>query len=423
MASSHFRRTALSLVLSLITFYAVEGLAAGSEQLIFSFGYAAGGSPIDRAIFDSQGNLYGVTQVGGAYNAGVAFELTPGPGGTWTETVLHNFGAAYDGAYPSGQLVFDSAGNLYGTTQIGGTETCYLNQCGTVFQLSPQPSGEWTETVLYTFDYYHGAIPLGGVILDKAQNLYGVASGGGNSDDGTVFELKQAGGEWNIVVLHDFSGSDGSLPVGGLIQDKKGNLWGVTSSGGPNKHKDGTVFELLRSGGDWAFRSIYSFQGGSDGKSPSGRLALDKAGNLFGLTVLGGTGKCKGESGCGTVFELTPAGSSWTESVIYSFQGGADGALPELASLTIDAKENLYGETTFGGGGNCNEERIKGCGVVFSLAPSKGGWTEDVIHAFPGSGSDGIYPEGAVTLLNQQLYGLTTSGGTGVAGAAYELTP
>lgn len=112
----------------------------------------------------------------------------------------------------------------------------------------------WTETVLYTFDYSHGTVPLGGVIFDAAQNLYGVASGGGSSDAGTVFELDKVSGEWNIVVLHEFSGSDGHAPVGGLIQDQEGNLWGVTSLGGA--YKDGTIFELVHSGGDRTFTSI-----------------------------------------------------------------------------------------------------------------------------------------------------------------------
>jgi uncharacterized repeat protein (TIGR03803 family) len=414
-----FGRTALGLVFLCVTSHAIASLAVGSEQLIFSFdGYAGGSSPIDRAIFDSKGNIYGVTQVGGAYNAGIVFELTPSSDGTWTETVLHNFGGADDGVYPSGGLTFDSAGNLYGTTQIGGTQTCLHGQCGTVFELSPQGNGEWTETVLYTFDYYHGAISLGGVIFDAAQNIYGVASGGGSSDAGTVFELKKVSGAWNIAVLHEFNGSDGFSPVGGLTQDREGNLWGVTSLGGTSN--DGTVFEIVRSSGSWAFQSIYSFQGGSDGNSPSGRLTLDKAGNWFGLTVIGGTGKCENE-GCGTAFELTGSGTSWTESIIHSFQG-RDGALPELASLAIDANGTLYGETTFGGNGNCDDDGLKGCGVIFKLAASNGGWTEEVIHEFPGSGEDGIYPEGALT-LNQQIYGLSTEGGTSVAGAAYEITP
>jgi hypothetical protein len=144
---------------------------------------------------------------------------------------------------------------------------------------------------------------------------------------------------------------------------------------------------------------------------------------LFGLTVVGGTGKCKSRPGCGTVFELTSSGTFWTESVIHSFQGGRDGALPELASLAVDANGNLYGETNFGGSGECGDtDGIKGCGVVFKLTLSEVGWSEYVIHDFPGSAADGFYPEGALT-LNQNLYGLTTGGGSSVAGAAFEITP
>ncbi len=421
MASSKFQRAVFSLTLSVLAFSAIGSFASSSEELIFSFdGYAGGASPIDRLVFDDKGNAYGVAQAGGAYDGGIAFELSPGADGTWAETVLHSFGAADDGVYPSGQLSFDSSGNLYGTTSIGGTKVCRNGQCGTVFELSPQADGEWTETVLYTFDYSHGAIPLGGVILDATDNLYGVASGGGSSDDGTVYELKREARGWNVVVLHEFSGPDGALPVGGLIQDKQGNLWGVTSLGGNYNH--GTVFELVGSGGDWTFHNIYTFTGGNDGISPSGRLLLDKDGNFFGLTVVGGAGICHGEHGCGAAFELARAGTSWTESIIHSFQGGTDGALPELASLTIDAKGNLYGETMFGGGGNCDEQGLEGCGTIFKLTPSGNSWTEDVIHAFRGSGEDGIYPEGALT-LNQKLYGLATSGGLSVAGAVYEISP
>jgi uncharacterized repeat protein (TIGR03803 family) len=207
--------------------------------------------------------------------------------------------------------------------------------------------------------------------------------------------------------------------VGGLIEDAEGNLWGVTAWGGTTN--SGTVFELTSSGGSWAFQSIYNFRGWGDGVSPSGRLALDKSGNLFGMTVEGGSGQCKYPHGCGTVYELSRSGNSWIEKVIHIFRGGSDGALPELASLGIDGNGNLYGTTMFGGTGACNSQGLKGCGVVFRLAQSNGSWVENVIHMFPGSGEDGAFPEGGVT-LNEHVYGLASALGYSLGGMVFEIS-
>jgi uncharacterized repeat protein (TIGR03803 family) len=204
--------------------------------------------------------------------------------------------------------------------------------------------------------------------------------------------------------------------VGGLIPDQKGNLWGVTQWGGT--YSSGTVFELYPSGKEWAFRSIYDFQGGNDGIAPSGHLVIDRAGDLFGMTVLGGSGLCKQESGCGTIFRLTGSGHQWAESVVHAFTGGSDGAMPEDASLAADGPGTLYGTTSYGG----KYHGLSGFGVVFKLVQSNGGWTETVLHTFPGSFYDGFIPFGGVTLDNRRhLYGLTTSGGQSVAGTAYEI--
>jgi len=385
MTSRVLQTTAAKLLLCLATIFPTFLSAQITEKLIFQFdGYAGGSYPIDRPVFDKRGNIYGVTQLGGTYNGGIAFELTRGSSGVWQETVLHNFGAALDGAYPSGELTLGPSGNLYGTTQIGGTQGCYQNQCGTVFSLSKK-NGVWTETILHTFDYYHGSVPVGGVILDQSGNLYGVTTYGGK-EWGAIFELKRMAGSWKFAVLHDFRGSDGSSPVGGLAEDTKGNLWGVTQYGGT--HNDGTVFELTPSGEGWTFQSIYDFQGGNDGIAPSGRLLSDPAGDLFGLTVLGGSGKCTGERRCGTVFQLSSSGGAWTEKVVNSFTGGKDGAMPENSDLVEDGAGNLYGTTSDGG----EAHGPNGYGVVFKLVPAQGSWTETVLHTFPGSGQDGFVP-------------------------------
>jgi uncharacterized repeat protein (TIGR03803 family) len=220
--------------------------AAAQEKVLYNFGNGTDGvAPQAGLVMDAAGNLYGTTYNGGTYNYGTVFELTPAAGGGWTEMVLHNFNNdGVDGAYPHAGLIFDAAGNLYGTTHSGGTHNASCsNDCGTVFELTPSAGGTWTEKVLY--DFYSirtdGAFPASSLIFDGAGNLYGTtifggASGAGN---GTVFELTPAaGGGWTERVLYSF-GADGIWPYAGLIFDAAGNLYGTTSFGGTVGWGDG----------------------------------------------------------------------------------------------------------------------------------------------------------------------------------------
>ena len=265
---------------------------------------------------------------------------------TWAATheqVLHSFNQnGTDGFYPSAGLIFDAAGNLYGTTPAGGSGCVPYFGCGTVFELTPTAYVGWTERVLYSFCV-------------------------GNCDDG-------------------------SQPFAGLIFDAAGNLYGTTHRGGG--FNLGTVFKLSPNGnGGWTETVLHSFSYGTDGIYPSAGLIFDATGNLYGTTTEGGTGSGCGNDGCGTVFELSPNGNGgWTETVLYSFcsqTNCTDGATP-VAGLILDAVGNLYGTTNAGGNFFSNCPYL--CGTVFKLSPNgNGGWTETVLHSF-GSFADGASP-------------------------------
>jgi uncharacterized repeat protein (TIGR03803 family) len=421
----------LRAVLAIIaaTLFVTSTWAAAQERVLLNFNGQDGRLPQAGLIFDAAGNLYGTTEGGGtgsncgAFGCGTVFELTPAAGGGWTETVLYSFGGSPDGADPLAGLIFDAAGNLYGTTGAGGTY-----DYGTVFELTPAAGGGWTETVLHNFNYNvtDGYYPYAGLILDAAGNLYGTTSQGGTYGYGwgTVFELTPAaGGGWTEKVLHsfpDYNGTDGTSPYAGLIFDAAGNLYGTTSQGGTYIFR-GTVFELTpAAGGGWTETVLHSFGNGADADSPQAGLIFDAAGNLYGTTVEGGTGSnCI--FGCGTVFELTPAaGGGWTEKVLYSFNAnGTDGYYP-YAGLIFDAAGNLYGTTRYGGtSSGCAPY---GCGTVFELTPAAGGtWTETVLHNF-GNGTDGATPlAGLIFDAAGNLYGTTSSGGTYGYGTVFEL--
>jgi uncharacterized repeat protein (TIGR03803 family) len=301
----------------------------------------------------------------------VVWKLAPNPDGTWgTLTVLHEFTGGADGAFPYAGLVFDAVGNLYGTTGSGGSTAC-MDGCGVVFKLAPRPEGTWTESVLYTFTGgADGDGPLAGLIFD-AGDLYGTTVGGGASDEGVVFKLApNSHGTWTESVLYSFTGgADGAHPYAGLVFDAAGNLYGTTYASGA--YNNGVVFKLTPNPeGTWTESILHTFTGGADGATPYAGLIFDAAGNLYGTTDLGGGGTaCTSGSGhmtgCGVVFKLAPKpDGSWTESVLHTFTGGADGANP-YAGLIFHAAGNLYGTTTHGGFDNN--------GVVFELTPTSSG--------------------------------------------------
>jgi uncharacterized repeat protein (TIGR03803 family) len=365
---------ALMIIIAILMLAPGAGAASKYKTLYKFSGGKDGKFPQASLIFDQAGNLYGTTAGGGAHQWGIVFQLVPNLDGSWKENVLHQFTGGNDGGEPLAGLIFDQAGNLYGTTTQGGT--CVFKQgCGVVFKLTPKGDGTWTESVIHSFKYTDGATPTAGVVFDPAGNLYGTTSGGGAHEGaGTVFKLAHnPDGSWTESVLHNFCSrqncSDGVGPEAGLVFDLVGNLYGTT----------GKVFKLTPNpDGSWTESVLHSFcsrPNCGDEELPEGSLIFDQAGNLYGTTLLGGV------LNQGTVFKLTPnADGRWTESVLHSFcsrPNCGDGERP-LAGLIFDQAGNLYGTTFAFGDQDCFSG--DGCGVVFKLTPNlNGGWKEAVL--------------------------------------------
>jgi uncharacterized repeat protein (TIGR03803 family) len=376
--------------------------AASDFKVLHAFGkqnQRGGSSLYGSLIMDAAGNLYGTAEDGGK-GYGVVFRLSPQSGGGWTETVLYDFaGGTQDGETPHDAVAMDGAGNLYGTTVEGGGGKC-KGGCGIVFELSPTSSGGWTETVLHHFTGgTDGAAPYSGLIFDTAGNLYGTASAGGVNGSGVIYELVPAAGSWDESVLYNFTGTpDGSAPFATPVFDSAGNLYGTTYGGGAAGK--GTAYELTpQADGAWSETVLHSFHGGSDGSDLFEPLILDPAGNLYGAAETGGSANCGvafklsrngsggwtetimhtflgvtnqdgenpnglifdgpgnlwgttvggGTENPGTIFKLTRQTSGdWMETVEYDFTGGNDGAYPSVP-LIKDKAGNFYGTTLWGG--------------------------------------------------------------------------
>lgn len=403
---------AVALV-TLTVFFSAARAIAQQEKILHSFNTntADGINPRGNLIFDSSGNLYGTTVAGGAYGYGTVFELTPKPGGGWAERVLHNFGSGSDGMTPEAGLTLDASGNLYGVASAGGT-----HYGGMVFELVR--AARWTEKVLHQFGagIQDGISPIGGLIFDAAGNLYGTTFKGGSKGTGTAFELSPvAGGSWKENVLHSFGSvaNDGLYPPAGLILDAFGNLYGTTWEGGAN-YSFGTVFELtLSSGGMWTETILHNFNhDGIDAYYPFAGLVFDTFGDLYGTSAAGGA------NGGGAVFELMPAvGGAWTETVLHSFViSGVDGQEPST-SLILDDAGNIYGTTIAGS--------TFDAGIAFELTPGTGGkWSETILYNFdPGNGKDGYEPYSALVFdARGNLYGTTYQGGSYGGGTLFEIT-
>jgi uncharacterized repeat protein (TIGR03803 family) len=378
---------------------------AQKETRIHEF---SGGVDPEGLVADSAGNLYGTTSSEGFYGAGTVFQVRPSPGGIWTESAIYSFTGGSDGASPEAAMTLDAHGNLYGTTQAGGSGSC---SCGTVFELSRSAHGVWTETTLYTFaGGADGSNPrYANLIFDAAGNLYGVTEFGGTALGGTVFELSpQAGGGWTESVLYAFAGgaSDGANPFGGLVFDTAGNLYGSASSGGSSQCGGGGcggVFELSpQPGGGWKEQMLYFFQNGSDGINPTSLLIIDPTGNLYGMTQFGGS------AGCGTVFKLSPGtGGTWSEKTLHEFTGEPDGCLPFLNMLRVGG--NLYGVTEAGG--------AKGDGAIFQITPAG---VEQTFFSFTG-GNEGSDPRSLITGPGgKSFFGITFGIGSTSSGVLFE---
>lgn len=313
---------------------AFELLPSGQEELLHEFtGGIDGGGPQSGLVADGSGNLYGTTYSGGASDAGTLYRIAP----DGTETVLYSFAGGSDGLAPFDRPLIGSDGNLYGTTTNGGGQHCGMYGCGTVFKITP----DGKEKILYSFlgteSGGDGESPWDSLIQDSAGNFYGTTELGGGSDYGTVFMVSPKGKE---KVLHQFyPPSDGGLPIGGLVADKAGNMYGTTACCGPNN--GGVVFKIAPDG---VFSVVHAFSGGNDGMAPYG-LAIDDKGNLYGTTVEGGrTDSVCPDEGCGTIFKITPDG---TETIVYSFTDGKDGVSP-LRSPLVD-KGYIYVTAEQGG--------------------------------------------------------------------------
>jgi len=333
-------------------------------------------------------------------------------------TVIHAFEPQPDGKWPSGNLLAGKNGELFGTTAAGGSNSFG----GTVYRLTPNGSGTYTEDVIYSFEgeSVDGWGPSSAPIADDTGALYGTASYGGTGENGVVYKLTPSGTTYTYSVIYRFlGGSDGSAPYSGLFRDDSGALYGTTYSGGggPCSGGCGTVFKLTPSNGGYTESVLYAFQSGDDGEGPTYELLAGPGGILYGTTSYGGS------AGWGTVFQLTPSGQGYTEKVLYAFQFAADGGLPS-SGLVADDQGLLYGTTATGGVPDPNL-CPSGCGVVFSVDPANA--TENVVYDFPG-GTDAWDATG--TLLRDaagNFYGSTASGGTSTncgdfgCGTVYEL--
>jgi uncharacterized repeat protein (TIGR03803 family) len=323
-----------------------------------------------------------------------------------TLTALYDFQGGNDGSYPVdyGRLARDASGNLFGTTQFGGT-------CGqgTIFEVSPNENGGWTESVLHAFCGSDGSVPLGDVVLDKSGNIYGTTSGNGNGTCGTVFELSGT----TLNTLHAFTcQNDGGSPSAGVIFDNKGNLYGTANN----------VFEISRSG---TFSVLYDFcqlPGCADGENPTGGVVIDAAGNLYGTASNGGDLTCiYAANGCGVVYKLSKTGASWSETVLHVFtDASSDGANPLYASLTLTTHKIgnknvlvIFGVTAAGG--------QQGNGTVFGMLQQNSGFSFEVLHSFNCCFSDGTAPVGTLTFAKEALYGTTPQGGSSDSGTVFKV--
>lgn len=404
---------ALALSLTL----AVQAAHAGHIRVLHDFSGAPDGAvPLGGVFEDASGNLYGTTSqggtkscYGGSLGCGVLYRLAP----DGTETILHTFNDTGDANDPWDPPMMDASGNLFGTSASGGA-----NITGTVYRIA----SDGTESVLYSFPAFDGDgfEPAAKPIMDGAGNLYGTTTNGGKFGYGIVFKLAPDGTE---SVLHSFSEADGEYPyvLGGLLTDRKGDLFGTSFSGGgvaacQGFSGCGTVWKLKPDG---SLVVLHAFQGGADGLSPVAGLLRDRAGNFYGTTLSGGGGStCTLRQGCGVVFKLAPDG---TETILHAFAGGEDGAQP-YAPLIFDRAGNLYGST------NCFDDRHScysglgcfghTCGTIFRIAPDG---TETVLHVFKG-GNDGGGPVGALIIgAHGRLFGTASEAGSKSGGTIFSV--
>jgi len=412
------RRILPALLIGLVTLGSAIRVQAQTTTVLYSFALSnnfTGINPQASLIRDASGNFFGTTAVVG-FGGECAFELV-NSAGSYAAKSLYDVYQSNIGCSEAG-LVMDGSGNLYGTTSLGGD-----NYEGAVFELV-NSNGSYTEQLLYSFGGYpsDGVSPLAALVMDTKGNLYGTTSGGGSNGPGTVFELVNSAGSYTEKLLYSFAGpaaggqgADGAHPLASLLADAAGNLYGTTNVGGA--YGGGIAFELVNSSGVYTEHILYSFGASSgDGLNPVGGLITDGSGNLYGTTPSGGA------NSQGTVFELVNSSATYAERILYSFTGsGGDGANPQ-ASLVMDAAGDLYGTTL--NGGISSSDCSAGCGIVFELVNSSGSYRENVLHRFGNYFGDGERPQAALIMdPSGNLFGTTVAGGTAGNGTVFEVNP
>ncbi len=391
-------------------------VAAQSFSVLHSFsGGGDGATPMAGLTLDRAGNLYGTTNYGGnlggncgASGCGTVFRMAR-QGSSWLVTPLYSFSGGTDGANPNvANVVFGADGGLYGSTFNGASDSCDSGECGIVFKLQPGVTAcktalcPWNETILHAFDGNSGAGPVGTLIFDQQGNIFGATTAGGFQNGGVVYQLV-SGNNYLVKIVWSPYGYPGS----GVTLDNAGNLFGSTFVGGNNR---GSVFKLTQSGGAWFGMNIYDFTNGDDGGYPWAGVIFDQAGSLYGATSTGGSGNG------GTVFQMTHSDSGWSLSTLYSFAGPNNGQMVvgPVGNLVFDQAGNLYGTTVADGANKL--------GAVFKLTPSNGGWTYISLHDFTG-GADGAYPFSNLVFDAQgNIYGTASSGGGSGLGVVFEIS-
>jgi uncharacterized repeat protein (TIGR03803 family) len=400
--------TILTLVLTLASCLSAY---AQSESVLHSFSGGDGEYPLSALTYDPATHAYyGTSQQGGTLKGGTVFKLVQNSSGNWLFSRIYQFPAtSTDGSMPWGVrlVAIDNGGALsalYGTTEYGGT-----NNLGTAFQLTPGVGGTWNETMLYSFSGPDGQWPLGGLVSDGKGSLYGMTNYGGTNNTGTVYQLKQVNGAWQQRVLLSLGGNYGGYPAGSLLVGKGGVLYGATDLGVVSGH--GTAFQLTPpqpGSNQWTATVLHTFAGGTaDGANPNCDLTIDATGSIYGTTSTGGA------NNGGIVFQLSPGSAGWTFNILYSFTGGADGQNPG-AGVIFDDAGNLYGTVPYAG-------PYFG-GAVYKLTPGSSSWTESSLWTFGGSG-DGVGPFSGLLKKNGALFGTTQDGGTSNKGVIYSVVP
>jgi len=380
---------------------------AATTKVIFSFAENGGGYADTDLETDGAGNIYGTTVLGGDFGGGTVFQLSRTTNG-WVHTVLYSFTGGADGGEPYKGVTLDREGNLYGTAVTGGSGSCE-GGCGVAYKLT-NSGGIWTQTVIHAFTGGDdGSGPGARLTVGRNGNAYGMAPTGGAYGLGTIYKIHQAqSGAWTLEVIHAFTGGvDGSTGSAGRMILRNGHLFGAATTGGT--YGSGVIFELTPSGGEWDFRTIYSFKGQPDGSFPYGALLFDASGRIYGTTYYGGA------HNIGAVYKLSPQPiGEWEEKVLYSFRGGTDGNSP-ISNLIFDGAGNLYGTTSEGG---------LGSGTIFKLSPVSGDqWTETVVHRFRGPPDGAFAYNGMVVDRSGNFYGATVHGGDNDDGSVYRFTP